>query len=239
MIRVGTSGWTYKHWKGDFYPEDVPQRRWLEYYTKHFSTVELNASFYRIPKAATARGWAGRTPAQFRFAVKASRLITHVHRLSGCEETLQWFFRNLEPLEEKVCAYLFQLPPSFSPQPELLESFLSLLPPVNRYVLELRNAECYAGPVPELLAKRGVGFCIHDLKGRETPEVVTSSLVYVRFHGPGGRYAGSYSDEALERWASRISSWSDQGRDVLAYFNNDVGGDAVRNARTLREKIGP
>jgi uncharacterized protein YecE (DUF72 family) len=233
MIRVGTSGWTYKHWKGTFYPQDLPQRRWLEYYTDHFATVELNSSFYHIPQASTARGWAERTPPDFRFAVKLSRLITHVKKLEQCQETLEWFFRELEPLREKVAAYLFQLPPSFLPQPESLQNFISLLPRHNRYVFELRNPDGYAGTIPQLLERYGIAFCIHDLQGRETPHLVTSSLVYVRFHGAGGRYSGSYSESELAKWASRIRRWADQGREVLAYFNNDIGGFAVGNARTL------
>ncbi|UCF97485.1 MAG: DUF72 domain-containing protein [Spirochaetaceae bacterium] len=237
MVRIGTSGWTYKHWKGNFYPENLPQRRWLEYYTEHFNTVELNASFYHIPKASTARGWAERTPANFRFSVKASRLITHVHKLKSCEDTVEWFFRELEPLREKISAFLFQLPPSFSPPPEDLESFIALLPRDNRYVFELRNPCCYSGPIPELLQRFEVAFCIHDLSGRETPPLANSSLVYIRFHGSGGRYAGSYSDAELEQWATRIRSWNAEGRHVLAYFNNDIEGHAIANARTLATKL--
>jgi uncharacterized protein YecE (DUF72 family) len=238
LYRIGTSGWTYRHWKGEFYPDGVPQRRWLEHYSEHFDTVELNASFYRIPKASTAEGWLKRTPEEFRFAVKASRLITHVRRLSECRETLEWFFRELWPLREKICAYLFQLPPSFAPPPELLESFLSLLPPDNRYVFELRNPECYAGVIPEVLERHGIAFCIHDLADRETPQLVTSSLVYVRFHGTTGRYSGSYPEHQLQLWASRIRLWSEQGKDVLAYFNNDIQGHAIRNARALLKMLG-
>lgn len=237
MIRIATSGWTYQHWKGDFYPDDVPRKRWLEHYAGCFDTVELNASFYHIPKAVTARGWAERTPAGFRFAVKVSRLITHVHRLNDCEDTVEWFFRELEPLREKVAAYLLQLPPSFVPTSERLESFLCGLPRGNRYVLELRNPAAYEGRIPQLLKQHGVAFCIHDFSGRETPLLVTSPLVYVRFHGTGGRYSGSYPDEALKGWAARLRSWHGEGREVLVYFNNDVGGHAVRNAQTLRRLV--
>jgi uncharacterized protein YecE (DUF72 family) len=171
--------------------------------------------------------------------VKASRLVTHVHKLSGCEETVGWFFRELEPLRDKVAAFLFQLPPSFLPQPDRLESFLSLLPQNNRYVFELRNPDGYSGAVPEVLERFGIAFCIHDLHGKETPHLVTSSLVYIRFHGTGGRYSGSYSDAELQRWASRIRSWSDEGREVLVYFNNDIGGFAIHNAKTLFGKLNP
>lgn len=235
MIRIGTSGWTYPHWRGELYPRGLPQRLWLEHYASRFDTVELNASFYRIPKQATVRAWAERTPADFRFAVKVSRLITHVRRLRDCAELLQWFFGELEPLRDKLCACLFQLPPSFAPQPELLESFLSLLPQGLPYVFELRNPDSYAGAVPRMLEKHGIGFCIHDLPGRETPLLLTSPLAYVRFHGTAGRYSGAYSQAQLRRWAQRMRSWSDQGHEVLAYFNNDIGGHAVRDALSLRD----
>ncbi len=238
MIRIGTSGWTYKHWKGDFYPQDVPQRRWLEYYAEHFDTVELNASFYHIPKASTAQGWAERTSADFRFSVKVSRLITHVHKLVGCEQTVEWFFRELKPLQHKIAAFLLQLPPSFLPEPERLESFFSLLPRENRYVLELRNPQAYSGALPELLEKLGISFCIHDLQGSETPLLATAPLLYLRFHGYAGRYSGSYPDSELGKWAERVRSWAAEGRDVLVYFNNDIGGHAVRNAETLRNLLG-
>jgi uncharacterized protein YecE (DUF72 family) len=237
VIRIGTSGWTYRHWRGDFYPDKLPQKRWLEYYAGRFQTVELNASFYHIPRSSTARSWAERTPPQFRFAVKVSRLITHVHKLGNCQETVEWFFRELEPLSAKISAYLFQLPPSFAPRPERLESFLSLLPPDNFYVFELRNRGCYSGALPELLERSGVAFCIHDLPGLATPQLVTSSRVYIRFHGRGERYAGGYPDSELAEWASRIRDWSGEGKEVLVYFNNDLDGHAPRDARTLREMI--
>lgn len=238
MIRIGTSGWSYRHWKGAFYPEGLNQKRWLQYYSERFDTVELNASFYRIPAASVARGWAERTPAGFRFAVKVSRLITHVRRLTECEDTLKWFFTAFEPLQGKIAAYLLQLPPSFVPTAERLDAFFSLLPAGSRYVVELRNREAYSGVIPELLGRRGITFCIHDLSGRETPLLATAPLVYLRFHGTSGRYAGSYPDSALELWAERIGAWAAEGRDVLAYFNNDIGGHAVRNAASLRSLLG-
>jgi len=200
--------------------------------------VELNASFYHIPRASTAQGWAERTPPDFRFAIKASRLITHVHKLRDCRETVEWFFRELEPLRPKTVAYLFQLPPSFAPSPGRLESFLDLLPPGNTYAFELRHPDCYAGAVPELLERRGISFCIHDLSGRRTPRLTTSSLVYLRFHGPSGRYTGDYSRAELDGWAERIRQWSAAGREVLAYFNNDIGGHAVHDARALIAAVG-
>jgi uncharacterized protein YecE (DUF72 family) len=141
-------------------------------------------------------------------------------------------------LRAKVAAFLFQLPPSFLPQPETLESFLSLLPHDNRYVFELRDPNGYAGAIPDLLEKYGIAFCIHDLQGLETPNLATASLVYMRFHGTGGRYSGGYSDAELAEWAARIRRWSREGRDVLVYFNNDIGGFAVRNAKMLMHTLG-
>lgn len=234
MIRIGTSGWTYQHWRGTFYPENLPQREWLEYYAEQFDTVELNASFYRIPKSGVSESWKRRTPDAFRFSVKMSRLITHVHRLEHCEEVMKWFFEALAPLSEKITAFLLQLPPSLCPEPPALRAFLEQLPPGSRYVFEFRNPDAYRGAIPEILSEHGAGFCIHDLTGLESPLLVTSNLVYVRFHGHRGRYAGSYPDELLYEWVKRIMVWTEQGRDVLCYFNNDIGGNAVHNAQTLR-----
>jgi uncharacterized protein YecE (DUF72 family) len=165
-------------------------------------------------------------------------MITHIKKLTNCEEPVEWFFRELEPLKGKISAFLFQLPPSFSPQPEHVSDFISQLPDGNRYVFELRNPAVYSGAVPEILSRYGVTFCIHDYPGRKTPHLATATLVYVRLHGTEGRYSGSYSDHDLSEWASRIRSWSEDGRDVLVYFNNDIGGHAIRNAAALLDAIG-
>jgi uncharacterized protein YecE (DUF72 family) len=211
---------------------------WLEYYAEQFDTVELNASFYRIPKSTVAEGWCLRTPGNFRFSVKVSRLITHVRRLVDCENELNWFFSALKPLHTKTAAFLLQFPPSFSPDVRLLSEFMSMLPQGNRYVFEFRNPDAYGGLIPEMLAEGGASFCIHDLAGCETPSLVTSDLVYIRFHGSTGRYAGDYPDEALAEWAQKIRVWERQGKQVFAYFNNDLGGNAVKNAATLLQLTG-
>ena len=238
VIRIGTSGWTYKHWRNVFYPEGLNQRMWLEYYSERFDTVELNASFYRIPKSNVAEGWYRRTPEDFRFSVKVSRLITHVRRLVDCENELDWFFSAMEPLHAKTAVFLFQFPPSFYPDMRLLRDFMNKLPQGNRYVYEFRNPDAYSGSVPEMLAEQNASFCIHDLAGCETPTLVTSDLVYIRFHGHEGRYAGNYPDETLTEWADKIRVWKRQGKQVFAYFNNDLGGYAVRNAGTLLQLTG-
>jgi uncharacterized protein YecE (DUF72 family) len=233
MIRVGTSGWSYKHWKSVFYPEGIPQKKWLEYYADRFDTVELNASFYRIPSSRTTDGWRNRTPDGFVFSVKMSRLITHVHRLRDCEEQLRWFFEAMAPLREKTAVFLIQLPPSLEPDREGLEAFIRALPHGNRYAFEFRNRKSYSGAVVEVLAERGMGFCIHDIEGSPAPMTVTADFVYVRFHGYGGRYRGCYPDSVLKSWSERITSWASTGKDVYVYFNNDLGGNAVENAGTL------
>jgi uncharacterized protein YecE (DUF72 family) len=236
VIRIGTSGWTYDHWKGRFYPEDLTQKHWLEYYTTIFNTVELNATFYRIPKSSVAEGWFRRTAEDFRFAVKVTRLITHVHRMKNCEDRIEWFFRNLAPLSEKICAYLLQLPPSFIPDEDLLRDFTRLLPPA-KYIFEFRNRDCYTKPLAGVLREFGAGFCIHDFPERESPLWVTSDTVYIRFHGYRHRYGGDYPENVLEEWAERIRGWSRKGLDVYGYFNNDAEGNAVKNAQMLKNLV--
>jgi len=237
LIRIGTSGWTYRHWRGRFYPKGLAQKNWLEYYAERFNTVELNASFYRIPKSSVAEGWNRRTPAGFRFAVKVSRLITHMHRLKNCEDSVEWFFRDMAPLSGKISVYLLQFPPSFVPDEDLLRGFMKLLP-TGRYVFEFRNKDCYTGQIADTLREIEAGFCIHDFPGRESPLWITSDFVYIRFHGYRQRYGGDYPQSVLGNWAGKIRGWSDEGRDVFAYFNNDAGGNAVKNAVSLRNMLG-
>lgn len=237
VIRIGTSGWTYPDWKGRFYPEKLAQRKWLEHYAATFDAVELNASFYRIPRRAIVEGWRDRTPECFVFAVKMSRLASHVRRLRECKEVLDWFFGELGPLSAKTVAYLVQLPPGFRPEEGILEEFLSSMPPNTRVAFEFRDERCYTGRLLQTLEKSGAGFCIHDLPGRETPLTVTSRLVYLRFHGHGRLYGGSYPHEVLAGWAERLKAWDSEGRDVLAFFNNDQEACAVCDALALREML--
>ena len=234
---VGTSGWTYRHWKGRFYPDSIPQKRWLEYYVGQLSSVELNSSFYRIPSQKTAQGWLDRTPDSFRFSIKMNRLITHERKLIDCEDTINWFFRDLAPLDPKIAAYLIQLPTSLQPSEELLVQFHKGLPPDTRYVLEIRNTAAYCGIVPSVMRSLGFGFCIHDFPRLETPVVVTSDLIYLRFHGYGKRYGGSYPEGLLREWSERIRNWCAEGFKILAYFNNDIDGFAAKNAMTLRRMV--
>ena len=198
--------------------------------------MELNASFYRIPKSSVSEGWYRRTPENFRFAVKVSRLVTHVHRLKDCKDSLEWFFENMAPLKEKASVFLLQLPPSLVPDRGLLREFTGLLP-AGRYVFEFRNKECYDQPFVDVLREVGIGFCIHDFPGRESPLWVTSDFAYIRFHGYKQRYGGDYPEDELEKWAEQIGAWVDEGLDVFAYFNNDAEGNAVKNALFLRNLL--
>jgi len=229
---IGTSGYIYKHWKGIFYPEDLPQRKWLEFYSSHFDTVELNNTFYRLPERATFESWRERTPEDFIFSVKGSRLITHIKRLKNSEEPLKNFLDNSEGLGGKLGPILFQLPPRMKPDKNLIHEFLSLLPGNKRFVFEFRDSSWIRDDILYELERKNIAFCIYDMPGYTTPIIKTADFSYIRFHGGEVLYGSSYTDEELERWASEIKGL---GCDVYIYFNNDVGGFAVKNALTLKE----
>ncbi len=230
-IRIGTSGFYYEHWKGVFYPEDLPKSRFFEYYCRYFDTVELNSTFYHLPKAKTIEHWRSKSPDGFLFALKAYRAITHYKRLVDVEDELYRFLHLVKPLRPKLGPILFQLPPSLHKDLNVLESFLHLLPPSYRFAVEFRHRSWYEEEIFDLLRKFGVALCIHDFGKKQTPLEVTSDFVYIRFHGPSGRYRGSYDDEVLREWAKKIVAFE---RDVFCYFNNDYEGNAVKNAFTLK-----
>ncbi len=236
---IGTSGFSYPHWRGVFYPQKYPQARWLEYYARHFRTVELNNPFYRLPSEGTFQGWQERTPPGFVFAVKASRLITHLHRLRGVEEALETFFSRVCHLGEKLGPILYQLPPGMGQDLELLDGFLSRLPHHLQHVMEYRNPTWYDEATLAVMRRHNVAFCVHDMARKESPVVATADFAYFRFHGPTGRYAGNYSSEQLARWAGRIRELGDGLKATYIYFNNDIGGHAIDNARTLAHLLQP
>ena len=236
-VHVGTSGWTYKHWRGVFYPEDVPQRRWLEHYQQHFSTVELNATFYRLPQEQTFRRWAERSPDGFRFAVKGSRFITHMKRLRDAEDAALTFLSRARLLGGHLGPVLWQLPPSLERDIGLLREFVRLLPDDLTHAFEFRHRSWFADETYELLRERDCAFCTYHMRSDETPVLATADCAYVRFHGTESSYGGGYSDEAIRVWAQRIGDFLDGGREVWAYFNNDAGGHAVADARRLRAAV--
>jgi uncharacterized protein YecE (DUF72 family) len=237
MARVGCSGWQYKHWRGDFYPADVPQRRWFEHYTSVFDTVEINNTFYRLPERSTFAAWAHRAPPGFEFAVKASRFLTHMKKLKDPEEPIDRLFSRMRPLGTHLGPVLYQLPPGWKVDHDRFARFVEALPRELRHAVEFRDPSWYDPAAVGLMRRRGIALCLHDMPGSATGQEVTAPFIYVRFHGASSRYGGSYPDEHLFRWADWLNERRAQGCDVYAYFNNDVGGLAPRNALTLRRML--
>jgi uncharacterized protein YecE (DUF72 family) len=234
-FRVGCSGWQYKHWRGNFYPADLPQRQWLEHYTAQFDTVEVNNSFYRLPEEGVFADWRARTPPGFLFAVKASRFLTHMKKLKDPEEPVTRLFSRATELRGKLGPMLYQLPRQMPKNLERLRGFLDVLPPRIKHTIEFRHPSWYDADVLRLLQQRNVALCLHDMPGSETPRVLTARFVYVRFHGATGRYDGAYPREALDEWAQWLVS---QRRRAYVYFNNDIGGHAPRDAAALKQALG-
>ena len=228
----------YKHWRDLLYPEGLPQKRWFERYAEEFDTVEINASFYRLPLASTFEGWREKAPPGFRYAVKVNRFITHRKKLLDCWQEVARFIALARALQDKVGPLLYQLPPSLHKNLERLDAFLSWLPDDLEQVVEFRHRSWYDEDVLALLDRHGVGFVAHDLKGLVSPRWASGRTAYVRFHGAGGKYWGRYPDEALLQWTDWIREQQDQGRSVWCYFNNDIQGHAIEDARTLKSMVG-
>lgn len=238
-IYIGTSGWSYKHWKGTFYPADVKEMDHFEYYRKFFNSVELNNSFYHLPSKEVFENWRASVPDDFVFAVKASRYITHMKKLNDPAESIANFMENVVGLQEKLGVILFQLPPHWKRNISRLQQFLSKLPKGQRYTFEFRDADWYHEETLALLREYNCAFCIYHLAGHLSPIEVTADFVYVRLHGPGGKYQGSYSNDELREWAGRCKTWKEEGKDVFVYFDNDEAGYAAYNAIRLKELTGP
>jgi uncharacterized protein YecE (DUF72 family) len=234
-IHIGTSGWVYKHWKGRFYPEELKPAGWFGYYAEHFSTVEINNSFYRLPDLKTFNAWRSAAPPDFVYAVKASRYMTHMKKLVVDRQSMDKFFRRARHLEEKLGPVLFQLPPSFGVNAERLGKFLAALPQGFRYTFEFRDHSWYTDEVYALLEKHHAAFCIYELEHHVSPLEVTADFIYIRLHGPGGKYQGDYSEEALRKWAAFCKKWCEKGKDVYVYFDNDQEAYAAFNALSLLE----
>lgn len=237
-IRIGTSGWHYRHWVGPFYPPNLPASKMLEFYLARFDTVEINNSFYRLPSAETFTAWRESTPKRFVFAVKASRFITHNKKLKDPEEPVARLFASVYALESRLGPILFQLPPQWKLNLERLEEFLRALPKHERYAFEFRNESWNVPPVYEVLRRFNAAYCMYHLAGFQSPMEVTADFTYVRLHGPGGKYQGSYDDAALHAWAERIHSWRPKLRAIYVYFDNDQAGYAVKDALRLKDMVG-
>jgi uncharacterized protein YecE (DUF72 family) len=235
-VRIGCSGWTYKDWKGPFYPPATRDVERLEYYASRFDTAEINASFYRLPSESMVAGWARRAPAGFTFAWKVSRFITHNKKLNDCADSVSLVWGRMAPLSEKLGPALIQLPPMLRRNDERLDRFLDLLPP-GRHTVEFRHPSWYAPEVFAILGRHDAALCISDHHSAPSPWEVTASWVYVRGHGPGGRYHGRYPAEALAGWAAKIADWRGRGLDVYAYFDNDIKSAAPFDAEALKALV--
>jgi uncharacterized protein YecE (DUF72 family) len=235
---IGCSGWSYQDWVGKFYPAGLKSGEWLSYYARHFNTVEVNMSFYRFPFKNMLKGWYDRTPKNFRFTLKANRLITHVKRLKGTKELLASFYSLADLLEEKLACILFQMPPSLRKDKDMktLESFLKSLSPDHNNVMEFRHKSWFCQEVYDLLSVHKAIFCILSAPKLPSDAVATGKAAYVRFHGETSWYSYDYSEEELKEWAQQIRKLKSK---TFAYFNNDVNAHAPSNALRLQALLNP
>jgi uncharacterized protein YecE (DUF72 family) len=238
-ILIGTSGWSYASWRGPFFPREVMVKHHLQFYATQFSTAELNGVFYRTPTIEAVRGWRDNTPEDFVFAWKASKFITHWKRLTDkSRNSLALLESRLRILGPKAGPVLLQLPPMFTANYDRLASFLRLLQARRRYAFEFRHPSWYQPAVLRLLREHDISLCLSDHHDAPAPWQVTASFVYVRGHGPSGRYKGHYSDRTLRSWARDIAKWKRGGRDVYVYFDNDQKSAAPADALRLMKLTG-
>lgn len=236
-VRIGCSGWQYRHWRGRFYPRELPTDEWLEHYVRTFDTVELNNSFYRLPEADTLAAWRLRVPSDFLFAVKASRYLTHLKRLREPREPLDRLWSRAAKLGDHLGPMLYQLPPRWNRDVDRLREFVAFLPRHRLHAIEFRDPSWYHPDVRAVLDEHGVALCLHDMPGSATKPQPIGPFVYVRFHGAGGKYRGGYPGQTLHAWAQRLRGWADDRLRCFVYFNNDVGGHAPRDAARLLEMV--
>jgi uncharacterized protein YecE (DUF72 family) len=235
-VRVGTSGYLYRHWRGVLYPERLAQRDWLPHYARFFDTVEMNATFYRLPTATSVARWRAIVPEAFTFAVKGSRYLTHLKRLLDADAGVAKFYEPVNELREKLGPVLWQLPPHMKPDLPRLDHFLSRLP-AGRHAVEFRDEAWYSEETCDVLERHGAAFCEHD-NVRRPPPRLTGGFRYVRFHGTTGKYSGRYGPDALRPLTAEYLASASRGEPVFVYFNNDLGGHAVHDALTMLALLG-
>jgi uncharacterized protein YecE (DUF72 family) len=237
-ILIGTSGWHYDSWRGPFFPNGLPLKSQLQFYASQFPTAELNGVFYRTPTPEAVKSWRNQTGRDFVFAWKASKFITHWKRLSeNSANSLELLEDRLSLLESKVGPILFQLPPNFKADADRLDNFFKMLPSKRRYCFEFRDPGWYAPRILKMLTQQNVALCLSDHHDAPAPWKRTADFVYIRGHGPGGRYKGHYPEKTLREWAARIRSWKKQGSDVYVYFDNDQKSAAPADALKLRQML--
>lgn len=235
-IFIGTSGYSYRHWKVIFYPKNLSSDRWLEYYVRYFKTVELNVTFYQLPQKSVFKSWYKRTPKNFLFVCKGNRFITHVKKLKGTKEAVKLFFNRVLLLKEKLGLILWQLPPGWKVNLNRLEDFLKIISKYKiRQAFEFRNETWFCDEVFKILKKYKVSLVIADSSQYPLVEKIISSFVYLRFHGGQILYGSEYSFKELKFWAKKIKQWINKGLDVFIYFNNDAQGFAVKNTKQLKK----
>jgi len=241
-VFIGTSGFAYPHWRGIFYPQDLSPKDWFLYYVKHFDTVELNVSFYRLPRKEAFASWRKKAGNNFVFAIKGWRMISHIRKLKKCQEEIKKFFEAANGLKSEMLnlksknysIILWQLPPSLKLDSSLLADFLAMLPGNWRYAFEFRHPSWGSEKTWEILRKHKAAVVFQDFSGWPVFEEITADFVYLRFHGKESLYSSCYTEKELKDWAGKIKSWQKQGLDVYAYFNNDALGYAIENAKRLK-----
>jgi uncharacterized protein YecE (DUF72 family) len=242
-VYVGTSGWNYRDWRGSFFPDALPAKRWLPFYATRFDSVEINYTFYRLPSKAACLAWYQQTPPHFRFVVKASRYITHIKRLRDARQPWDDFVERVAALKEKLGPILLQFPANFRGSKPNLESVGEFLEYASRdgsrrLALEFRDGSCFDSKMIRLLRRHRAALVISHSSRYPLPEVdPTADFMYFRFHGPHEIFASSYSGAELRHWANTMNTFLGRRRDVYAYFNNDAGGHAPRNAQTLLQQL--
>ena len=234
--RIGCSGWQYRHWRGTFYPPDLPQARWFAYYGARFNTVEVNNTFYRLPDASTFKAWKSKAPAGFLYSIKASRFLTHMKKMKDASEPVDRLFGRARVLGAALGPILYQLPTGWKVDIDRLRAFLRTIPARRRHTIEFRDPSWYTADVFSLLSRHRVTCCVHDMAGSATGQILVGPFVYLRLHGPA-KYSGRYPERTLADWASWLAGQIRSGRDVFVYFNNDARGDAPHDAVRLREFV--
>lgn len=236
-IYIGTSGWHYPHWIGPFYPPGMPTKEFLSYYAQHLTTVEINNTFYHLPTVSTLENWLEQTPKDFLFSCKSSRFITHMKKLKDPKPSIKRFFETVNILKEKLGPILFQLPPHWKINASRLEEFLKALPKDFSYAFEFRDESWFDERIYHLLTANNAAFCLYNLAGKWSPEIVTANFAYIRLHGPQGPYQGQYDRPMIRTWANKCQKWAQSGKDVYCYFDNDENGYAPINALALQRKV--
>jgi uncharacterized protein YecE (DUF72 family) len=237
-FNIGTSGWRYDGWIGPFYPEKIKPYQLLPYYAETFDSVELNNSFYRIPNERNVKAWMEMTPAHFVFSCKANRTLTHYKKLKDCEETIVQLLRAFSHFEDKLGPILFQFPPHWPIDLSTLQKFIVQLPQDKLFTFEFRHQSWFCNALYDLLSSKHMGLCLYNHQHFTSPEIITSSFVYLRMHGPNkDAYTGSYDDSVLLRYKQKCMDWKKEGKAIYCYFDNTDNANAPKDAQRFKNML--